>query len=78
MRVLDEHPETVFTVITGEGRFFSAGAGIVHHATALRPDKGTTTFDTLYILHYWDYLRLRTFGTFANSSVFTGRLGRVG
>ncbi|KAJ0414689.1 ClpP/crotonase-like domain-containing protein [Aspergillus carlsbadensis] len=27
-RELDEHPETVFTVLTGEGRFFSAGADI--------------------------------------------------
>ncbi|KAL4861862.1 hypothetical protein BDV12DRAFT_57343 [Aspergillus spectabilis] len=27
-RELNDHPETVFTVITGEGRFFSAGADI--------------------------------------------------
>ncbi|KAL4808654.1 ClpP/crotonase-like domain-containing protein [Aspergillus unguis] len=27
-RELDEHPDTVFTVLTGEGRFFSAGADI--------------------------------------------------
>lgn len=27
-RELDEHPHTVFTVLTGEGRFFSAGADI--------------------------------------------------
>jgi peroxisomal 3,2-trans-enoyl-CoA isomerase len=27
-RDLDEHPDTVFTVLTGEGRFFSAGADI--------------------------------------------------
>ncbi|KAF2840684.1 peroxisomal d3,d2-enoyl-CoA isomeras-like protein [Patellaria atrata CBS 101060] len=28
IRRLDEHPETVFTVLTGEGRFFSAGADV--------------------------------------------------
>jgi peroxisomal 3,2-trans-enoyl-CoA isomerase len=28
LRELDNHPETVFTVITGEGRFFSAGADV--------------------------------------------------
>lgn len=25
---LNEHPDTIFTVLTGEGRFFSAGADI--------------------------------------------------
>jgi peroxisomal 3,2-trans-enoyl-CoA isomerase len=28
LRELNEHPQTVFTVITGEGRFFSAGADV--------------------------------------------------
>lgn len=28
IRELDEHPSTVFTVLTGEGRFFSAGADV--------------------------------------------------
>jgi len=28
LRVLNEHPETVFTVLTGEGRFFCAGADV--------------------------------------------------
>ena len=28
LRELDNHPDTVFTVITGEGRFFSAGADV--------------------------------------------------
>ncbi|KAF2738425.1 ClpP/crotonase [Polyplosphaeria fusca] len=28
LRVLNNHPETVFTVLTGEGRFFSAGADV--------------------------------------------------
>ena len=28
LRRLDEHPDTVFTVLTGEGRFFSAGADV--------------------------------------------------
>ena len=28
IRELNEHPHTVFTVLTGEGRFFSAGADV--------------------------------------------------
>lgn len=28
VKELDEHPDTVFTVLTGEGRFFSAGADV--------------------------------------------------
>lgn len=28
IRELNGHPETVFTVLTGEGRFFSAGADV--------------------------------------------------
>ena len=28
LRELNNHPDTVFTVLTGEGRFFSAGADI--------------------------------------------------
>ena len=28
LRELDEHPTTVFTVLTGEGRFFSSGADV--------------------------------------------------
>ncbi|KAL4804324.1 ClpP/crotonase-like domain-containing protein [Aspergillus unguis] len=28
LRELDDHPDTVFTVLTGEGRFFSAGADV--------------------------------------------------
>ena len=28
LRELNEHPDTIFTVITGEGRFFSAGADV--------------------------------------------------
>ena len=28
IRELNEHPEIVFTVLTGEGRFFSAGADV--------------------------------------------------
>jgi peroxisomal 3,2-trans-enoyl-CoA isomerase len=27
-RKLNEHPDTIFTVLTGEGRFFSAGADV--------------------------------------------------
>jgi len=28
VRVLNEHPDTVFTVLTGAGRFFSSGADV--------------------------------------------------
>ncbi|KAJ8110287.1 hypothetical protein OPT61_g6829 [Boeremia exigua] len=28
LRLLNEHPDTIFTVLTGEGRFFSAGADV--------------------------------------------------
>ena len=28
LRELNEHPDTTFTVITGEGRFFCAGADV--------------------------------------------------
>ena len=28
IKILNEHPKTVFTVLTGEGRFFSAGADV--------------------------------------------------
>jgi peroxisomal 3,2-trans-enoyl-CoA isomerase len=38
LRVLNEHPGTVFTVLTGEGRFFSAGADVrnVSRASGVR------------------------------------------
>ncbi|TGO09300.1 hypothetical protein BTUL_0172g00230 [Botrytis tulipae] len=32
LRELNEHPDTVFTVLTGEGRFFCAGADVRHGA----------------------------------------------
>lgn len=28
LRELDDHPDTTFTVITGEGRFFASGADV--------------------------------------------------
>lgn len=28
LRDLNDHPDTIFTVLTGEGRFFSAGADV--------------------------------------------------
>lgn len=37
LRILDNHPETIFTVLTGEGRFFSAGADV--RQSSLAPDK---------------------------------------
>jgi peroxisomal 3,2-trans-enoyl-CoA isomerase len=41
LRVLNEHPETIFTVITGEGRFFSAGADV----------KGNNSSEIILILY---------------------------
>jgi peroxisomal 3,2-trans-enoyl-CoA isomerase len=41
LRVLNEHPDTIFTVLTGEGRFFSAGAdvkGIASNEETFRND----------------------------------------
>jgi Delta3-Delta2-enoyl-CoA isomerase len=35
IRELNEHPHTVFTVLTGEGRFFSAGADV--RGSSLQP-----------------------------------------
>ena len=35
-RELDEHPDTVFTVLTGSGRFFSAGADIKGRQSCIR------------------------------------------
>ncbi|KXT14168.1 hypothetical protein AC579_9255 [Pseudocercospora musae] len=37
LRELDAHPDTTFTVITGEGRFFAAGADVT--AVAATPDE---------------------------------------
>lgn len=38
LRTLNDHPDTIFTVITGEGRFFSAGADVKGIASnAVRP-----------------------------------------
>ncbi|KEF55195.1 uncharacterized protein A1O9_08849 [Exophiala aquamarina CBS 119918] len=34
LRELDEHPDTIFTVLTGEGRFFSSGADVKAESTA--------------------------------------------
>jgi peroxisomal 3,2-trans-enoyl-CoA isomerase len=28
IRELNDHPDTIFTVLTGEGRFFSSGADV--------------------------------------------------
>jgi peroxisomal 3,2-trans-enoyl-CoA isomerase len=28
LRILNDHPDTTFTVLTGEGRFFCAGADV--------------------------------------------------
>lgn len=36
-RELNNHPDTIFTVLTGEGRFFSAGADVKATASAKHP-----------------------------------------
>lgn len=33
LRDLDNHPDTTFTVITGEGRFFASGADVTSEQT---------------------------------------------
>ena len=35
LRELNEHPDTVFTVLTGKGRFFSSGADVRGKAFAI-------------------------------------------
>lgn len=40
-RELNEHPDTVFTVLTGEGRFFSAGADVKGERTEAVFDNAT-------------------------------------
>jgi peroxisomal 3,2-trans-enoyl-CoA isomerase len=41
LRELDTHPDTVFTVLTGEGRFFSSGADVKGENAMLRRASGT-------------------------------------
>jgi peroxisomal 3,2-trans-enoyl-CoA isomerase len=45
-RELNAHPSTVFTVLTGEGRFFSAGADVKGTVTSLTPDNHLLTVRT--------------------------------
>src|ERR1700754_787416 len=40
LRELNEHPDTVFTVLTGEGRFFSSGADVMGKVVRLRSIPG--------------------------------------
>lgn len=35
LRELDSHPDTTFTVLTGEGRFFSSGADVTSQSFIL-------------------------------------------
>lgn len=42
LRVLNDHPDTIFTVLTGEGRFFSAGADVKGIAS-----NGTEEYDNV-------------------------------
>jgi peroxisomal 3,2-trans-enoyl-CoA isomerase len=55
LRVLNEHPDTVFTVLTGEGRFFSAGADVrgVKGITEVCLLKGKDTKTSIVLqMHY--------------------------
>ena len=42
LRYLNDHPDTIFTVITGEGRFYSAGVEVtgVANETSQQPKSG--------------------------------------
>jgi 1,4-dihydroxy-2-naphthoyl-CoA synthase len=53
IRELNEHPDTVFTVLTGEGRFFCSGADVRSTFTL----SWNTAVGMISILHY---LRLGT------------------
>ncbi len=48
LRELDDHPDTTFTVITGEGRFFCAGADVT--STTLRSRFSSLIYDTDYLI----------------------------
>jgi peroxisomal 3,2-trans-enoyl-CoA isomerase len=47
VRELEEHPNTVFTVLTGEGRFFSAGADV----------RGQTIFKVFLFKYFSKYMK---------------------
>ncbi|KAF9894137.1 hypothetical protein FE257_009110 [Aspergillus nanangensis] len=49
-RELDEHPNTVFTVLTGEGRFFSAGADIRGGGLETAPPGSTAAETKLFYM----------------------------
>ncbi|PBP21886.1 peroxisomal d3,d2-enoyl-CoA isomeras-like protein [Diplocarpon rosae] len=51
IRELNEHPETVFTVLTGEGRFFSAGADVrCHNWSGSDPDLADQRWSAIEML----------------------------
>jgi Delta3-Delta2-enoyl-CoA isomerase len=41
MRILNDHPDTIFTIITGEGRFFCSGADVNSKIYELNSDEKT-------------------------------------
>ncbi|KAK5055331.1 hypothetical protein LTR84_013081 [Exophiala bonariae] len=47
LRVLDNHADTIFTVITGSGRFFSSGADVKAEASGSQPGSSTTSSNAL-------------------------------
>ncbi|KAI9370335.1 ClpP/crotonase-like domain-containing protein [Aspergillus egyptiacus] len=51
-RELDEHPQTVFTVLTGEGRFFSAGADIRAGPDVPPPGSGAADRKLFYMRRF--------------------------
>lgn len=56
IRDLDNDPDTVFTVLTGEGRFFSAGADVRGPLHASRMWKMLLIHvHRLWVRHCWDF-----------------------
>lgn len=56
LRELNDHPDTVFTVLTGEGRFFSAGADVRNVSSLSQPKEFKNAGEKkLAFLHNFTY-----------------------
>ncbi|PQE21633.1 peroxisomal d3,d2-enoyl- isomerase protein [Rutstroemia sp. NJR-2017a WRK4] len=51
IRELNEHPDTVFTVLTGEGRYFSSGADVRSWELSETEENGTVAQRKLAFLN---------------------------
>jgi peroxisomal 3,2-trans-enoyl-CoA isomerase len=67
LRVLDDHPDTVFTVLTGEGRFFSAGADVKGIASNEETFKNDGEKKLSYLGKFSYGMFLRPFSTLVQS-----------